>query len=158
MKTGSTSVAKFCVSAVAKQENVTMLAVVMGSDTPAIRSKDATALLNYGFSSCALYIDEHEELVFKTKISGGNQEFVKGDTVEPFYYASTEKQEINQIDKVITYQEDLRAPVKKGEVIGKITYMLAEKEIGSIDIISIEHVEKATFWQILKQALQLWGV
>lgn len=158
LKTGSTSVAKFCVSAVAKQENVTMLAVVMGSDTPAIRSKDATALLNYGFSSCALYIDEHEELVFKTKISGGNQKFVKGDTVEPFYYASTEKQEINQIDKVITYQEDLRAPVKKGEVIGKITYMLAEKEIGSIDIISIEHVEKATFWQILKQALQLWGV
>ena len=158
LKTGSTSVAKFCVSAVAKQENLTMLAIVMGADTPAIRSKDATALLNYGFSACSLYIDGHEELLLQPKISGGNQEFIKGDTVEPFYYASTEKQDISKIEKVITYKEDLKAPVKKGEAIGKITYMLAEKEIGSIEIISIENVEKATFWQILKQTLQLWGV
>ena len=58
LKTGSTSVAKYCVSAVAKRGEVTLLAVIMGAPDPKVRFKDAATLLNYGFGLCNLYLDE----------------------------------------------------------------------------------------------------
>ena len=54
LKTGSTSKARFCVSAVAKRENLMLLAVVMGAPDSKIRNRDAASLLNYGFGSCQM--------------------------------------------------------------------------------------------------------
>lgn len=158
LKTGSTSVAKFCVSALAKQGDLTMLAVVMGAETPTIRSQDATALLNYGFSACTLYVDDHEDILLQTEISGGNKENVQGDTEVPFYYLSIGDTDLAQIERTVVYKEDLEAPVKKGDEIGTITYTLNEQEIGEVAIVSSEDIEKATYWELLNRTLELWGI
>lgn len=158
LKTGSTSAAKFCVSAIAKQEDLTMLAVVMGADNPTIRSNDATALLNYGFAMCAMYIDDHEELLMQTKISAGSKEYVSGETKAPFYYLGIGDCDLEQVERIITYEENLEAPIKKGDKIGMITYKLSEKEIGSIYIYSSETIDKATYLECLYRILELWNV
>ena len=47
LKTGSTSVAKYCVSAVAQRDGITLIAVVMGAPDHKVRFADASAMLNY---------------------------------------------------------------------------------------------------------------
>ncbi|MFQ7248714.1 MAG: D-alanyl-D-alanine carboxypeptidase family protein, partial [Ruminococcus sp.] len=71
LKTGSTSVAKFCVSAVAKRGDLMLLAVVMGAPDPKVRFKDAAALLDYGFGNCALYTDENKDSLKPVSVSRG---------------------------------------------------------------------------------------
>ena len=63
LKTGSTSVAKYCVSAVAQRNGITLISVVMTAPDYKVRFSDAAAMLNLGFGSCKLYADsEPEEL------------------------------------------------------------------------------------------------
>ena len=61
LKTGSTGLAKFCVSATAKKDDIELIAVIMAAPNPKGRFADATALLNYGFSKCQLYTDPQEK-------------------------------------------------------------------------------------------------
>ena len=60
LKTGSTSKAKFCVSATAQKDNIDLIAVVMGCENGKERFKEAAALLNYGFSVSTLYRGEND--------------------------------------------------------------------------------------------------
>ena len=55
LKTGSTSGAKFCLSATARKDGVNMIAVVMAEPDSKTRIKDAIAMLNYGFGKCSIY-------------------------------------------------------------------------------------------------------
>ena len=57
LKTGSTDAAKYCVSAVAERNGMTLIAVVMGAPDHKVRFQDASAMLDYGFGSCQLYVD-----------------------------------------------------------------------------------------------------
>lgn len=61
LKTGSTSVAKYCVSTVAVRDGITLISVVMTAPDYKVRFKDAAAMLNLGFGSCSLYVDENKK-------------------------------------------------------------------------------------------------
>ena len=59
LKTGSTSQAKFCLSATGAKDGIQMIAVVMAEPDAKSRTKDAIKLLNYGFGRCNSYQDEN---------------------------------------------------------------------------------------------------
>ena len=61
LKTGSTSLAKYCVSEVAKRNGITLISVVMTAPDYKVRFKDAAAMLNLGFGACNLYVDENKD-------------------------------------------------------------------------------------------------
>lgn len=154
LKTGSTSVAKFCVSAAAKRNDIMLLAVVMGAPDPKIRFKDAAAMLNYGFGTCNLYTDENQEKLSPAKLTGGTKETVKCEPKEPFYYLDTEGKSLDQIQKNVKYKKDLQAPVKKGDPVGEIIYSLDGQELGKVTVISTQAVPKAAFLDYLKKAFR----
>lgn len=153
LKTGSTSKARFCVSAVAKRENLTLLAVVMGAPDSKIRNRDASSLLNYGFGSCQMYEDDNEEKLSPAPVQRGVEDTVKCRILEPFYYLDTEGRNLENIEKQIQIKEGITAPVKKGDVLGKAVFMLDGEVIGETDIIATENVEKAGFFDYLKKIL-----
>lgn len=153
LKTGSTSKARFCVSAVAKRENLTLLAVVMGAPDSKIRNRDAASLLNYGFGSCQMYEDDNEEKLSPAPVQRGIEDTVKCRILEPFYYLDTEGRNLENIEKEIQIKEGITAPVKKGDVLGKAVFMLDGEVIGETDIIATENVEKAGFFDYLKKIL-----
>lgn len=153
LKTGSTSKARFCVSAVAKRENLTLLAVVMGAPDSKIRNRDASSLLNYGFGSCQMYEDDNEEKLSPAPVQRGVEDTVKCRILEPFYYLDTEGRNLENIEKEIQIKEGITAPVKKGDVLGKAVFMLDGEVIGETDIIAAENVEKAGFFDYLKKIL-----
>ena len=157
LKTGSTSMAKYCVSAAAKRDNIMLLAVVMGAPDHKVRFKDAAAMLNYGFGICNLYIDENPEPPEPAKIRKGVKEQVNCEYKETFHYLDTRGNNLDQIEKSTEYKENLKAPIKKGDVVGKIVYRLDGKEIGNIDLVSTENIKKANFLDYLKKAAKHFG-
>lgn len=151
LKTGSTSVAKYCVSAVAKRGEVTLLAVIMGAPDPKVRFKDAATLLNYGFGICNLYLDENQETPDPIPVKGGVKEEAACKFAGEFRYLDTEGKNLSQIEKKLVYKKDLQAPVKKGDTVGEAQYLLDGKVIGKTDIVAAESVKKASLWDYIRQ-------
>jgi D-alanyl-D-alanine carboxypeptidase (penicillin-binding protein 5/6) len=154
LKTGSTSQAKFCLSATATRNNISLIAVVMACPDSKSRLKDASALLDYGFANVTLYEDpEPGDGIGTISILGGKQRTVAYQTPDTFTYALTAKEDSSQIQKEIKITENLRAPVAKGETIGEVEYSLQGEPIGAVPIRAAEAVEKSSF---LSSYGQLW--
>ena len=151
LKTGSTSVAKYCVSSVAQREGMTMLAVIMAAPDPKTRFADAAVLLNYGFGSCSLYVDEDTASGDPAKVKGGVEEEVSWEYEEPFRYLDTGGAALDAVEKELEIRQ-VKAPVKKGDVVGKAVYRLNGQEIGSVRLISSQEVRKAGYGDALKKA------
>ena len=150
LKTGSTSVAKYCVSAVAQRGEMTLLAVVMGAPDAKVRFKDAAALLDYGFGKCNLYMDENRKNPDPVPIKGGVKAEVSCRYTGEFRYLDTEGKNLSQIEKKIVYMKNLQAPVKKGDIVGEAQYLLDGKVIGKTDIVAAKSVKKAGLWDYIK--------
>lgn len=76
LKTGSTSKAKFCLSATATKDGIDLIAVVMGAPDYKARFKDAQTLLSYGFNVSDLYLDENTDVLEDLRIEGGVEDTV----------------------------------------------------------------------------------
>ena len=153
LKTGSTGLAKFCVSATAKKNDIEMISVIMAAEDSKARFRDATALLNYGFGKCQLYKDENPEALSNIKIKGGVEESVPCEYNKTFSYLNTTGEDLSGITKKLKLKKDMDAPVKKGDIAGSLTYELDGKEIGKIDVVVTKDVEKAGFLDYLKKVV-----
>ena len=151
LKTGSTSRAKFCISASAERNGMHLVAVIMASPTRDIRNEEAKKLLDYGFANYSLYKDEGKVLG-KLSVLGG----IKDDcsVSHPTFTAVLEKGKAGSITPKVTMQENLRAPILKGEVVGDVTYYAGEKKIGSVQIVAEEDVGKITFGSLFLRMLK----
>ena len=154
LKTGSTSKAKFCISATAHKDDIDLIAVVMGCENGKVRSKEAAALLNYGFSVSTLYRDENDFELDKLPIKNALENSVGISFKAPFVYLDTQNRDLTKVQKVLELPEQVEAPVKEGDVAGYAVYFLDGKEIGKTEIIYTENMEKATFMDYFKKAFQ----
>ena len=65
LKTGSTSLAKYCLSATARRDNMDLIAVIMAAPDTKTRFGEAAKLLNYGFANYKIFVDENEDTVLE---------------------------------------------------------------------------------------------
>ena len=151
LKTGSTSAAKYCVSAVAKRKGITLISVVMTAPDYKVRFRDAAAMLNLGFGVCSLYTDEKEEKLPEILVKGGVRDTVSCAYKEPFHYLDTEGKALDKVEKKIVLKESVLAPVTKGAKAGEIQYYLDGEKIGSLAIVFCENIEKAGYWDYVKE-------
>lgn len=156
LKTGSTSLAKFCISATAKKDDVELIAVIMAAPDPKTRFADATKLLNYGFGKCQLYRDAEPEELEPAPVSGGLADNVKCVYKDTFSYLSTTGENLNEISKKIKYKKGLCAPIRKGDVIGTAFYKIGNKDIGNVDLIAAENVKKANVLDYFIDVMRRW--
>ena len=156
LKTGSTSKAKFCLSASAHRNDMDLIAVVMTCDSPTDRFREAASLLDYGFANCSLFTDDNKDLnMAPVIVRGGIKDEVIPRIDDTFSYMCLKGNNPDDITKKVSMAEELVAPVNKGDTLGKVTYYLQDKEIGSVPIVASESIREATFldsWiKILKQ-------
>ncbi len=156
LKTGSTSLAKYCVSAVARRNGMTLIAVVMGAENYKIRFSDAAALLNYGFARCSLYQEENPEQEFSVDLRRGKEDQVSGVYEEPFVYVDTSGKSLDQVTKKTTLSDQVTAPVRKGETLGRTVYYLEGKAIGEAAIVAAQDVPKAQYPDCLEEVWKVW--
>lgn len=151
LKTGSTSLAKFCLSAVAQRNGITLISVVMAAPDSKGRVKDAAAMLNYGFSKCSLYVDEEPGKLKALPVKSGMEEAVPLVFAEQFQYLSTDGNPVSKVEKKLELPEKVNAPVKKGDKAGELIYSANGKELGRIGILYGKSIEKATYGHCLKK-------
>ena len=155
LKTGSTGEAKFCVSATGEKNGIEMIAVVMGAETSKERFADAVKLLNHGFGKCQLYTDESTPDVQSADVEGGVREYVSVERPGAFSYLDMTGANLTEVEKRTEMNENLSAPLKKGDVIGYIVYSIDGREIGRAELTAGEAVEKAGFIDYLIKSIDM---
>ena len=156
LKTGSTSLAKYCVSATAKKDDLELIAVVMAAPDYKIRFADATTLLNYGFGKCHLYSDTNEDKLTSLEVEKGIAEFVGLTYESPFSYISTDGSDLSGVSKSLELPELATAPIQKGDIAGKAIYSMNGKEIGHVNILYTDSVNAATYKDYFLRALHFF--
>ena len=152
LKTGTTGDAGSCISATAERDGLSLIAVVLGCDSGKDRFRDAATLLDYGFANYASkelrLTDELPPLL----VDGGMQESV-ALSCDDTAFLTVPKGEGEEPEQIIDLPDSIPAPVKKGDVVGEVRYMLDEEEIASFMIKADEDVEEKGFWSTLKLLL-----
>ena len=156
LKTGSTSKAKYCLSATASKDNIDLIAVVMGSSNNKVRFQDAMSLLTYGYSISSLYEDKNEEQLPNLTVNGGVEDTVALSYQGPFRYLDTEGQALSGIEKKIVLPESVEAPVQEGEAVGEAVYLLNGNRIGSVSILTGQAVDKAVYKDYLQKVWRMF--
>ncbi len=152
LKTGSTSKAKYCLSATAEKDGISLIAVVMGAPDYKVRFQDAITLLNYGFSVSSIYVDENKDVLKPLEMRGAIPGEVTVGYQQEFRYLDIGGNDMSAVEKVISLPEYAVAPVKKGDVAGEAVYKLNGTKIGSVPILYTQDIEKAVYKDYLWKA------
>lgn len=151
LKTGSTSKAGFCLSAVAKRNGIRLIAVVMAAPDSKTRVRETAALLDYGFSRCSLYEDTDPGKLPELTVKRGVRKQVPLVYEGSFRYLSTDGTVVESPEKKLAVPEEVEAPVKKGQKAGELIYCSQNgKELGRVAVLYGENVKKASYLDCLK--------
>jgi len=156
LKTGSTSIAKCCLSATASKNGIDLIAVILAAPNSKTRFSDAVTLINYGYGICSMYSDENMPALEEVPIKDGIKDKVTVRYAGDFKHLFTESIDKSKVESRIEYIRDIKAPVNKGDVLGKIVYSYDGKEIGSVDIQAAEGVKKASFKDCIRKIYSLY--
>ena len=140
LKTGSTDKAGFCISATAKRDGMNLICVVMGAETRDVRNAIATKLLDYGFNNYRIFKSE-SQTVKNIPVSYGVKE---NFSAEYKNVSMIVPKETGKISAGVHINENIKAPIKKGDVVGVVSYTDGKKEICRVDIISSENVDRCS--------------
>lgn len=156
-KTGFTNEAGFCLAATAKRGGMRLISVVIGEDSGKNRFSDICEMFDYAFSAFALktVADEHNPLLQKVRVHGGKEEeiSVKCERSSSIFAPKEEKSEV-KIETILP--EYISAPIKSGTKIGELVVYKEGVEIDRVPLLSAESVEKATFFDRLKDVAESW--
>lgn len=153
LKTGYTSTAGYCISAVAEQDGMRLIAVVLGEPDKDSRNGDITALLNYGFANYAVaeILEEGQELGDVT-VELGMQDSVqaklKDDTA-----ILLEKSAEEGLTREIQLKEHVSAPVQAGDVLGEVILLQDGEELERREIVAADSVERKGISDIFRDLL-----
>lgn len=148
LKTGSTSIAKNCISASAKRNNMQLIAVVMKAETSANRFEDAKKLLNYGFSNYEIFPAlKAGDTAGEIMINKGDKEKIFG-VIKDNFNVLTKKGDTGDIKLINDLKTSLDAPIKKGSEVGKAKILKGDKLLGEVSIISDSEAKKLTYYAI----------
>lgn len=155
LKTGFTQNAGYCLTATGKKNNLRLISVVMGEESIEKRSSDTVKLLNYGFNTFKVnLIKNKSEILGKVNVQKGKKENVDVVLVNDLIEL------LNASDKPSNYKfkilvDKITAPVKKGDVIGKVKVLNDNGIlISQVDITVNENVLKANLWDLFKRNLK----
>ena len=155
LKTGFTQNAGYCLTATGKKNNLRLISVVMGEESIEKRSSDTVKLLNYGFNTFKVnLIKNKSEILGKVNVQKGKKENVDVVLVNDLIEL------LNASDKPSNYKfkilvDKITAPVKKGDVIGKVKVLNDNGIlISEVDITVNENVLKANLWDLFKRNLK----
>ena len=157
LKTGSTSLALFNLSASATRDGMSLIAVIMRGETSKIRFAEASKLLNYGFSNYKYKnLAKANESVGKCTINKGIQGEI--DAVYKNDFGMTiQKNNDKNISQNIEIYSNIFAPVSKGQKIGEVNFKDENNNvIGTVDLVASQNVEKYGFTSMSENLFKKW--
>ena len=156
LKTGSTGKALYCLSGTAERDGLKLIAVVMAAPDFKVRFQETMKLLDYGFANFSvekgLPIGEKMEKIPVTK---GMKDMVDAVVSEEISFL-LKKDGNKEWETKTEVLPKLDAPVKMGEKVGEVIYLIDDAEIGRADLVVRENIEKADIGMTLERMMKLW--
>lgn len=155
MKTGHTESAGYCLISSAKRGDTRLVSVLLGAVSESMRASESQKLLNYGFQ---FY---ESTLVYKQAQTINNLRVFKGEdktvaaTVGKDFYLTLPKGDYAKVKANMSSQQPLIAPIKAGQVIGKITFSIDGKIINEQKLLAAKSVEQAGFFGRIIDSIRL---
>jgi len=156
LKTGSTSLALYNLSASATRDNLSLIAVVLRAPTPTERVSNARNLLDYGFSNFEFFqTSEKDKVVQKVEVEKGIEK-----EVELVYKENSgtilKKGTSSNVETRMNINEKISAPINKGDVLGKVEFYLEDKKIASSDLVAKNSIEKIGTFTNFRYITNMW--
>ncbi|WP_425329679.1 D-alanyl-D-alanine carboxypeptidase family protein [Tissierella praeacuta] len=156
VKSGYTVAAQQCLVISLEKDGHRLIAVVLKANGKNIYS-DIHKLLNYGISNFEnVKFGFSNKFIDNFKVSNGVIPFVPGVTKTDSSFLIRKGQKDKIQEKLIV--DSLEAPISKGEVIGKIEYVLDGKVVSETDIISTMDIEAQPNPSLFKKTLSKWYI
>lgn len=156
LKTGSTSLAKYCFAGTAEKDGVRLIATIMAAPDYKIRFGDANTLLNYGYANCKLYEDTEMIPLPQMPVRDGVEDEVALKYGGTFSYLSMSGEDFAAIEKVLMVPDEVEAPVEPDSKVGVLRYQLAGKTLGEVEIFTDGAVKKAGYRDYLGKLRRAW--
>ena len=157
LKTGSTSIALYNLSASATRDDLSLIAVVMKAPTTKIRFAEAEKLLDYGFNNFQYSKFANANDILKTiSVEKGVKDNIEL-TYENSAGALIKKGESKNVEQTINIPDKISAPINKGDVVGNIVYTVDGNEISRVNIIANETVEKNNLINMINYVFTKWS-
>lgn len=148
LKTGSTSSAKYCISATAEKDGMELIAVVLGGSTSDKRFADAKTLLNYGFAAYTLLPVVPESPLPAVPVTLGERRQVQA-VLPQGSVLLLEKNRANALTQSLTLREAVEAPVEQGDTLGSLDLFAADGTLlSSLPLLAGESVARLTWRQL----------
>lgn len=142
LKTGSTAKAGFCISASAMRNGMQLICVVMGASTRDSRNEIAKKLFDFGFANYA-YEKLDSPQFTALKVVGGTSDTI--NISGEGYDFVTDKLNFGKTEVTVELPDAVSAPIKEGDIVGKVTYTINGEVIHESSIIAAESVERIGF-------------
>ena len=156
LKTGSTSLALYNLSASATRDNLSLIAVVMKAPTSDLRFQNAKTLLDYGFKNYSFrQFASKGDVVANISVSKGIEKNVNA-ILNSNAGVLVKKGKEGDIVQNVQLEQNVSAPIEQNQKLGTITYSIDGETIATVDIVAENRVEKETFAQITKYVYTKW--
>lgn len=156
LKTGHTNAAGYCLVASSKREDMRLISVIMGTKSMQQRADQSRALLNWGFGHFATKVVAPKgQYVAKAEVWGGKESEVEVVTADTLNVLTTKDQQ-NEISTLVKLNEDIEAPISKGQAVGKMMAIMDGQTVASVDVIANQNVEQANIVSRSLQGVWRW--
>jgi D-alanyl-D-alanine carboxypeptidase (penicillin-binding protein 5/6) len=153
LKTGFTSEAKFCLTATAKRGNMRLIAVVMGEPEVKTRNREVSAMLDFAFNQYNSHIlYKKGDVIAERHVEKGDPATIRIHAGHTFSVLLKKGEDPGSYKRHIIWKE-LKAPIRKGEVIGKLQFVKDGRIAAEMELAAATEIRKASLWSTWKRAM-----
>lgn len=156
LKTGSTSLALYNLSASATRNGLSLIGVVLKAPTSKIRFAEAQKLLDYGFNNYSVTsFGKKGEIIKSVNVSKGTLKSINA-VLESDAEVLTSKTNTGEISQEITLDDTVNAPILEGQKLGEIKFSINGSVVSTVNLIADKKVDKLSFTSVTKSVLGKW--
>ncbi|WP_096270514.1 D-alanyl-D-alanine carboxypeptidase family protein [Paucisalibacillus globulus] len=154
LKTGFTNEAKYCLTATAKKNDMRVIAVVMGVDTPKERNAAVSNMLDYAFNTYETkkLFDKGEAITTLDllKAEQKNVNIIASESISTLHKKGESVENLTTSVKL----DSVTLPLKKGEQVGKLVVKNGDKLISETPLVVESDIDKASLYTLFKRSIQ----
>ena len=155
LKTGYTASAGYCISATAERDGMELIAVIMKAPDKDARTKDAKALLNYGFSTYALVSAAPQEPLTPVPVDMGTADAVQPIAETENASVLVERSKAGGLTQTVTLEPQVTAPVAAGQRLGELSVLDGDTVLVTVPLVAQEAVARRSWGQVFTQLLRM---
>ena len=156
VKTGHTESAGYCLISSAQRNEMRLIAVVAGAESDKERFNDTQRLLEYGFRFYSTQeVIKKDNALKDVTVWGGKEDLVSLGS-ENNIKLTLPRTIFKNITITYDFQNNLRAPIKEGQVLGTLIIKDGEKALHKENLVALNSVEAKGFFGRLWANFVLW--